>query len=76
MEEIINQAETFYTLLNEFVSQGTIPLMDAAYPQHDGNQDAEVAAEMMQLRRVLSGIATGCEMAIDHLNSAIGDNIL
>lgn len=76
MEEIINQAENFYALLNKFVSQGTIPLMDAAYPQHDGNQDAEVASEMMQLRQVLSGIATGCEMAIDHLNRAINDDNL
>lgn len=76
MEEFINQAETFYALLNKFVSQGTIPLMDAAYPQHDGNQDAEVASEMMLLRDRLSAIATGCEMAIDHLNRAIGDDNL
>ena len=71
MKTILNQSEAFFALLNKFVSQGRSPLIDAAYPQHDGEQDAEFAAEMMLLRDRLSAIAAGCSVAIDQLDGVL-----
>lgn len=71
MKTILNQSEAFFALLNKFISQGRIPLIDAAYPQHDGELDANVASEIMLLRDRLSAIAAGCSVAIDHLDGVL-----
>ena len=72
--EIRERAEGFYTLLNKFATDGSLPLMDMAYPNHDGEQDAEVVSEMMLLRDRLNGLKHACEMSMDALTSAIGDD--
>ena len=66
-----NQSETFYKHLNEFISQGTTPLLDLAYPNHDGNLDADAIGNLMLLRDRLNSIINGCNIAINHINEVI-----
>lgn len=71
MADYIKAAETFYSQLNEFISAGTLPLADLAYPDHDGKADAYVVADMMQLRDLLNSIKAGCEVGVNHLSNII-----
>ena len=73
IEDLTKAAESFYKALNEFVSEGTLPLIDKAYPEHDGNADADVVADMMTLRDRLNAIKNGCEMGITHLSDVIDE---
>ena len=71
INEITKAAENFYKELNEFISAGTLPLADLAYPDHDGKADAYVVADMMKLRDLLDSIKAGCEMGVNHLSDII-----
>ena len=71
--EIRKNVEATYALLNKFATEGSLPLMDLAYPNHDGEQDAEAVSEMMLLRDSLNGLKHVCEMSMDALTKAIGD---
>lgn len=71
INEITKAAENFYKELNEFISAGTLPLADLAYPDHDGKADAYVVADMMKLRDLLDSIKVGCEMGVNHLSDII-----
>lgn len=68
VNEMIKAAEEFNKALNEFVSESTLSLIDMAYPNHDGNADANVVADMMALRDRLYSIMNGCEIGIEHLS--------
>ena len=46
---------------NTFVSNGTIAMILAAYPNLDGVQDAETASEFMALEQTCRALATSCE---------------
>lgn len=71
INEITKTAETFYKELNEFISAGTISLVDLAYPEHDGKADAYVVADMMKLGDLLNSIKNGCEIGVNHLSDVI-----
>lgn len=71
IKSITKNADKMYAELNQWVSEGRIPLLDLAYPNHDGNQDAEAVAEMMELRDRLNAIMNACKVGIDNLSSAI-----
>ena len=71
IQEMLQNAEKFYSALNAFVSMGENTLADLAYPEHDGNADGEVIADMMMLRERLNSIKNGCDIAINHINEVI-----
>ena len=73
IKQFMDTAESFYKTTNNNVSNGFMPLLDYVYPEHDGNQDAEAAANLMLLRDRLNGIINGCQMFIEHINLAIGE---
>lgn len=73
IKQIMDAADSFYTTTNNNISNGFMPLIDYVYPEHDGNQDAEAAANLMMLRDRLNSIINGCKIFIEHINSAIGD---
>ena len=70
-EDFKKVAESFYKALNEFISDGTLSLLDIAYPEHDGNADADVVASMMELRDRLYAIKNGCEIGIRNLTDVV-----
>lgn len=71
--ELRNQIESLYAVINDWNSKGTKPLLDMAYPQHDGNADGEAVAELMLLRQSLNTLSRACEIGINHISNAIND---
>ena len=53
------------------MSEGLITLLDLAYPNHDGVQDADVVSVMMLLRQTLNSLSVACQNWIDKLSEAI-----
>ena len=54
-------ADGFFAQVNYYDSQGRLPIMDEAYPQHDGIRDAEAEATLMQLQQRLCSIIRASE---------------
>ena len=73
IEQMTEMAETFYRNLNAFISMGSMQLIDRAFPEHDGNADADIVANMMILRDSLYGIQRGCDLSIRDLSDVIDD---
>ena len=71
INEIKSMVEATYATLNQFASEGVIPLIDIAYPNHDGKQDADAVADMMLLRDNLNSLSNVCQLVIEHINGAI-----
>lgn len=67
------EADNLYQVINDLVSEGLVPLVDIAYPQHDGEQDAEAVADMMALRQSANALAKACNILVDKLTDVIGD---
>ena len=68
-----NVAENAYQTINDRMSEGLVTLLDLAYPNHDGEQDADVISDMMLLRQTLNGLSHACQIWIDKLSEAIGE---
>lgn len=71
--EIREEVERVYSTVNNFISEGVLPLIDMVYPNHDGKQDANQAADMMLLRDSLFSLANACNTGIEHINEAIDE---
>lgn len=71
IEQSVSKA---YALLNKLGSNG-LELMDLAFPNHDGVQDANAAGELMLLRQSANSLKNACELAITKLNDAIQDSL-
>lgn len=65
------EAERFYAKINLYDSLGRLPIIDEAYPNHDGIIDAEAAATLWQLRSRLCSIRCQCEDVINKINRAL-----
>lgn len=48
-------------------------MLDLAYPKHDGEQDADAVADMMLLRQSANGLSKACNILVEKLTDAIGD---
>ena len=48
-------------------------MMDLAYPGHDGEQDADVVAEMMSLRQTVNSLSAACGILVNKLTEVIRD---
>ena len=70
-KEFMKEAENFYGKLNSWISEGTMPLTDMVYPNHDGQANAEAMADLMELRDRLSAILNGAEEGLDRINGLI-----
>ena len=73
LTKLNEEAQNTYQAINHMMSQKSLELLDLAYPNHDGEQDSEAAAEMMMLRQTLSNLATACEILQEELTAAIND---
>ena len=49
-------------------------MIDLAYPNHDGVQDAEVVSEMMLLRQSANSLSVACNILTGKLTEVIGDD--
>lgn len=69
--EIRIKADEVYSLLNNYISQGIIPLLDQVFPERNGKADHVKAADMMELRQSLHSLKMACETGIEHLTEVI-----
>lgn len=60
-----------YAAVNNFISEGSVALVDLAFPNHDGKADAEAIATLMLLRQELNSLARACGYAIGSLTEVI-----
>lgn len=69
-----DKIESVYALINEFVSNNSfLDMLDLAYPNHDGQEDADVTSEMMLLRDSANGLSQVCKILVNKLTDVIGD---
>ena len=71
IRDIINTA---YREVNDMVSFMGIEMVDLVYPSHDGKQYADAVSELMLLRQDANGLARACEMLVQRITDAIGDD--
>lgn len=71
IEKLNIGAELFYKKLNDFLQVSSKELIETAYPQQDGIANADIIANMLQLRDTLYGIEMGCKKAIIELSEVI-----
>lgn len=67
------QAESIYSVLNNWLSEGgaTRHLLDYVYPNHDGKADHEVVADLVIMRQNLYSLQMACEKSIERLTEVI-----
>lgn len=69
-----DKIERVYSLINSFVSNNSfLDMLDLAYPNHDGQEDADVTSEMMLLRDSANGLSQVCNILVNKLTDVIGD---
>lgn len=68
-----NELEKVYELINNLVSNHGLEMVDLAYPNHDGVQDADVASDMMLLRQSANSLSKVCNILVKKLTDVIGD---
>lgn len=71
ISELRKNIDNTYGEINDMISFKGIELIDLAYPNHDGNQDADAAAEMMLLRQSANSLKNACEILIKKLTDVI-----
>lgn len=73
LTDVKNKAEKAYELINDLISHHSLDMMDLAYPGHDGEQDADVVAEMMRLRQTVNSLSVACDILVNKLTDIIRD---
>lgn len=63
-----------YNSLNDVASNCGLELLDLAYPNHDGIQDANAVGDMMMLRLNLNALREICRIMSEKLTDAIDDH--
>ena len=71
--EVKNKAEKAYAAINDMISNYGIAMIDLAYPEHDGEQDADVISEMMLLRQSVNSLSMACNILVNKITDVIGD---
>ena len=73
LTDVKTEAERAYELINDLISHHSLDMMDLAYPGHDGEQDADVVAEMMRLRQTVNSLSVACDILVNKLTDIIRD---
>lgn len=68
-----NEVEKVYELINDLVSNHGLEMVDLAYPNHDGVQDADVVSDMMLLRQSANSLSKACNILVKKFTDVIGD---
>lgn len=73
LNTVNNEVEKAYEFINDFVSNHGLDMIDLAYPNHDGIQDADVVSDMMLLRQSANSLSKACNILVKKLTDVIGD---
>lgn len=56
-----------------YLMSNEIALLDLAYPNHDGKQDADAVGEMLYLRQSVAALKKACEILETKLTRVVGE---
>lgn len=70
--KVDKNANIAYQDINYLMSN-EIALLDLAYPNHDGKQDADAVGEMLYLRQSVAALKKACEILETKLTRVVGD---
>lgn len=71
VRKLLTKSEKYYSEINFFTSKGRHPLLDYAYPKHDGKQNPNNTAILYELRERINAIRTICEMITKDITDVI-----
>lgn len=69
--ELTKETGKTYTHVNEFISGSSLHILDLMFPNHDGVEDPEAAANVMLLRDNLHSLRKACEIAVNQLTESL-----
>lgn len=72
IRKVEKNASKAYQDINHLMSD-EIALLDLAYPNHDGEQDADAVGEMLYLRQSVSALKKACEILEKKLTRVVGE---
>ncbi len=72
IKKIEKNASIAYQDINHLMSD-EIALLDLAYPNHDGKQDADAVGEMLYLRQSVAALKMACEILETKLTRVVGE---
>lgn len=64
LNTVNSEVEKVYEFINNFVSNHGLDMIDLAYPNHDGVQDADVVSDMMLLRQSANSLSKACNILV------------
>lgn len=70
--KVDKNANIAYQDINYLMSN-EIALLDLAYPNHDGKQDADAVGEMLYLRQSVAALKKACEILEKKLTRVVGE---
>lgn len=70
--KVDKNASIAYQDINYLMSN-EIALLDLAYPNHDGKQDADAVGEMLYLRQSVAALKKACEILETKLTRVVGE---
>lgn len=71
LNTVNNELEKAYEFINDLVSNHGLEMIDLAYPNHDGIQDADVVSDMMLLRQSANSLSKACNILVNKLTYVI-----
>nr|DAF92429.1 MAG TPA: hypothetical protein [Siphoviridae sp. ct13O11] len=72
IQKVEKNASIAYQDINHLMSD-EIALLDLAYPNHDGEQDADAVGEMLYLRKSVASLKKACEILETKLTRVVGE---
>lgn len=72
IQKVEKNASIAYQDINHLMSD-EIALLDFAYPNHDGEQDADAVGEMLYLRKSVASLKKACEILEIKLTRVVGE---
>ena len=76
IQDLSEQVNKSYAQVNDWMSKGDLQILDLVYPEHDGVEDANAVAEMIDLYFALRRMRKACEISIKKLELNLDNPLL
>lgn len=75
IQNLVKQINSSFTMLNNWASEGVMPISDLVYPSHDGKEEAIVVCNIIELHFALQRMQRACEISLNQIKSFVEDKI-
>lgn len=72
IKKLYEQTEEVYNAVNHWNGEGDTAILDHLFPEHDGIEDVEFAADLMMLRQSMYSLAKACNLGIEQIGRTLG----